>query len=202
MSHPFAIAATCEAIIELLRASYVPEDFGGEALEFKVYAAEDFQQPMTSGVSLFLYEVAHSPSFRQIPEGVGPDSHTERRRLPVELFMLLTAWAPTASRQHEIIGWMMRTLSDAPVLTAPLLNGYRADVFDDSESVELSAVKLDIDEYRRLWETLEPRTFRLSVAYRARTLLLTSPRKPTGGVLSDAGVLKSRRVTDALPAER
>lgn len=196
MSHPFAIAATCDAIIEVLRRSHVPADFGDEPFDFRVYTAEDFRQPMTQGVSLLLYHVAHVPTFQQIPEGVGPDARTERRRLPVELHLLLTPWAPTADRQHEIIGWMMRTLCDAPVLTAALLNGLRSQVFDEKETVELTPVELRFDEYARIWAALAPATFRPSVAYRARTLLLASPPRPAGGVLTEAGVIMARRETD------
>ena len=41
-----AIANTCEAVIRLLRASYVPALFNDAALDFQVYVADNFQQPM------------------------------------------------------------------------------------------------------------------------------------------------------------
>lgn len=201
MTHPFAIAATCEAIVQLLRASHVPDDFGGDALEFRVCSADDLRPPITYGVSLMLYRVAQNREFQQIPESVGPDSRTERRRLAVELDLLLTAWAPTAAKQHELMGWTMRTLADVPVLTAPLLNGYRAGLFEERDTVELVAIDLEIAELLQLWRSLELPAFRPSIAYRARTLLLTSPRKPADGVLLEAGLLNARRATDTHAAK-
>jgi len=109
-----AVAATTEAVIRLLRASFNPADFNNASLDFQVYVADDFLKPMDEGVSLLLYRIYHdgpnrTPAGRMLPNGQrGPT------KLPVELHFLLTAWAKTASLQHEIAGWMMRTLEDNP----------------------------------------------------------------------------------------
>src|SRR5207248_2211735 len=49
-----AIAAVSEAIIHLLEREYDPADFNGHPLQFRVFLARDFSQPMDAGVSLFL----------------------------------------------------------------------------------------------------------------------------------------------------
>jgi hypothetical protein len=53
-----AVPAVTEAVIELLQADYLaaPQFFNNE-LEFKIYLAKDFTQPMAAGVSLFLYRI-------------------------------------------------------------------------------------------------------------------------------------------------
>lgn len=199
MSHPFAIAATCEAVVRVLRASYVAADFGGEALDFQVYVADDFAQPMDRGVSLFLYRVMRNTLPRKVPGRVRQDGRVERPRLPVELHFLLTAWAKKASLQHEITGWMMRTLEDTPVLTAPILNGYRADVFDAGDSVELTAAELTVEDSFRIWETLVSHTYQLSVPYIARTLYLDSYREPMGGALVQERIFPMHAVVEVAP---
>lgn len=174
MSRPSAIASTCEAIVRLLRASYDPRDFGDESLDFQVYVAEDFANPMERGVSLFLYRVVRDGVPRQPPGRVLRDGRVERTRLPVDLYFLLTAWAKRASLQHEIAGWMMRVLEDSPLLTAPLLNGYRADVFSSDETVEIVQAEMTVEDMFRIWETLVSHTYQLSVPYVARTVYLDS----------------------------
>lgn len=181
MSRPSAIASTCEAVVRLLRASYAPRDFGGESLDFQVYVAEDFANPMDRGVSLFLYKVARDGVPRQPPGRVHRDGRIERTRLPVDLYFLLTAWAKHASLQHEIAGWMMRVIEDSSLLTPPLLNGYRADVFAADETVELIPAEMTVEDLFRIWETLVSHTYQLSVPYVARTLHLDSVLPQTRG---------------------
>jgi len=52
-----AVAATTEAIIRLLRSSFNPADFNNTPLNFQVYVADDFLNPMDEGVSLLLYRI-------------------------------------------------------------------------------------------------------------------------------------------------
>src|SRR5438309_398907 len=137
-----AITIACEAVMYLLRTSYQPEDFNNNELEFRVYLAKDFAQPMTAGVSLFLYRVMHNGSHRTPSGRLGPQGERYRTQLPVDLHFLLTAWAQEASLQHTIAGWMMRTMEDTPILPVSLLNAVTPDVFRPDETVEISLTEL------------------------------------------------------------
>src|SRR5580698_8308535 len=128
MASPSAISATSESIIRLLRSSYKPVDFNNAALDFQVYVANDFRTPMDEGVSLLLYRIYHHGSPRTTLGRMQPNGQRDRTKLPLELHFMLTAWAKQASLQHEIAGWMMRTLEDNPVLYPGLLNSYKPDV--------------------------------------------------------------------------
>jgi uncharacterized protein DUF4255 len=181
MASTVAIASTCEAVVRLLRANFDPDEFNHEALDFQVYVADNFVQPMDQGVSLLLYRIYHNPSMGASLSP--PRRHGERTgpRLPVDLHFLLTAWAKTASRQHEIAGWMMRVMEDNSTVPASLLEAYQPGVFHPDEAVELALGDLSTEDLFRIWEVMINHVYQLSVPYVARVLQLESKFTPKVG---------------------
>ena len=91
-----AIETASKALIHLLETSYAPDDFDVQ-LQFEVYVAESFKQPITAGVSLFLYRVTANGSHR-IPAGrQAPGGGRYDTQLPLDLHYLITIWAQDAS---------------------------------------------------------------------------------------------------------
>jgi len=175
-----AIAATCEAVIYLLRSNYNPDAFNQE-LEFKVYSAKDFAQPIEAGVSMFLYRIFvngmnRSPAGRQ-----GTNGRRHKNKLPLDLYFLLTAWGRDASLQQTITGWMMRTLEDTPVLPSGLLNTMMPETFDPSDTVELSLVDMSSEDLFHLWEIVGTSNYHLSIPYIARNVNIESTREKVEG---------------------
>ena len=173
MATPIAIAGACEAVIRLLRSSYDPTQFNQGALDFQVYVADNFTNPMDQGVSLLLYRIYHNGTARTPPGRLLPQGRL-RTRLPVDIHFLLTAWGRTASRQHEIAGWMMRVMEDHPTLPAELLNAYRPGVFHPTEAVEVTLGELATEDLFRIWEVMISHVYQLSVPYVARVLQIES----------------------------
>lgn len=168
-----AIGAACEAVIRLLQQSWQPARFDDAPLQFKVYATKDFEdRTIASGVSLFLYRVAVSPVQRTSP-GKRKDGKLHRPQLPLELYFILTPWAQQASLEHEILGWMMRTIEDTPILSAGVLNTLLPNVFAPEETVEIVQGQLTNEEMFRVWDVL-PGDYRISVPYMARTVRIDS----------------------------
>jgi hypothetical protein len=174
MATTSAIAATCEAIVRLLRSSYNPADFNNAPLDFQVYVPEDFLNPMDEGVSLFLYRIYHDGTYRTPPGRIQPNGQRGRTKLPLELHFLLTSWAKKASLQHEIAGWAMRTLEDYPVLYPSLLNAYRPDVFFPEETVDVALAQLSVEDMFHIWEVLINHIYQLSIPYVARVVQIES----------------------------
>jgi len=127
MASTSAISAVTESVISVLRNNYNSADLGD--LDFQVYVANNFLTPMPEGVSLLLYRIYHDGSNRTPPGRLQPNGQRGRTKLPLELHFMLTAWAKTATVQHEIAGWMMRTMEDNPLYYPSLLNSYKPDVF-------------------------------------------------------------------------
>lgn len=176
-----AVATVCEAVVELLRASYHSEDFNNE-LEFRVFTPRDFANPMANGVSLFLYRIYPNGAHRTPVGRLGPDGRRLQTELPVELHFLLTVWGREASLQHTVAGWMMRTLEDTPILSAGLLNSVTAEVFRADETVEISLTELSTENLLRIWEVLGLNVYQLSVPYIARILQLESVQAEPSGL--------------------
>jgi hypothetical protein len=174
MATTSAIAATTEAIVRLLRSSYIPGDFNNASLDFQVYVADDFLKPMDEGVSLFLYRIYHDGSNRSPAGRLQPNGQLARNKLPVELHFLLTAWAKTASLQHEIAGWMMRALEDNPILFPSLLNTYKSDVFFAEETVEVALAQLSTEDMFNIWDVIIRHVYQVSVPYVARVVRIES----------------------------
>lgn len=182
MATSSAVAATSEAVVRLLRSSYDPADFNQAPLDFQVYVAENFQRPMDEGVSLLLYRVYPDGTNRTPPGRLLPNGRRNRPKLPLELHFLLTAWARTASLQHEIVGWLMRTLEDNPVLYPSLLNAYRSDVFLPEETVEIAVAQLSVEDLFHIWEVMISHVYQLSVPYVARVVRIDSKEETAQGI--------------------
>lgn len=168
-----AISAVSRSVINILEANFDPADFNND-LEFGVYTAADFNNPMTAGVSLFLYRVYHNGTNRTPIGRMGADGRRRRPRLPIDMHFLLTVWGPSAALQHAVAGWTMRTLEDHPLLTAGFLNAEEANTFHPDEVVEIGPVELNNEELLRIWEGLVRNTYHLSIPYVARTVMIDS----------------------------
>jgi hypothetical protein len=195
-----AINAVTEGVLQLLRTSYDPEDFNQE-LEFKAFTARDFANPISAGVSLFLYRVV-ACGVQRTPAGpVQIDGRAAGTLLPVDLRFMLTVWGGEASLQHLIVGWMMRVLEDHPILSAGLLNTVVPASFDPNETVEISLAELSNEDLLRMWDTLVQNVYQLSVPYVGRIVRIEPIRRREQG-----GGLVQERVLEAAafepPAER
>ncbi|HED32735.1 MAG TPA: DUF4255 domain-containing protein [Gammaproteobacteria bacterium] len=185
-----AIMAVSEAIVNLLRSSYMPEDFNNE-LEFKVFTSKDFStNSISNGVSLFPYRIYTNGSHR-IPAGrVGSDGRPLKHKLPVELHCLVTVWGKEASLQNSLAGWIMRTLEDNAILPANLLNSVVADVFHADETVEISLAELTTEDLFRIWDVLGMNIYQLSIPYVVRIIEIDSMQSMPSG----EGLVQQRRV--------
>jgi hypothetical protein len=169
-----AISAVSDAIVYLLESQYSPADFDGNTFQFKTYSARDFLTPMDAGVSVFLYRIYPNSVHRTPPGRLGVNGHRQRPMLPLDLHLLLTAWAKDASLQHAIAGWMMRVLEDMPSLPPGLLNHRYPDTFQSDETVELCVTELSTEELFRIWEVIVNNAYQISVPYIASNVRIES----------------------------
>ncbi len=181
-----AIAAVSEGVLQLLRSHYDPGQFNQE-LEFKVYTARDFANPLSAGVSLFLYRVVPCGIHRTPPGPPAIDGTVSETLLPLDLHFMLTVWGGEASLQHTIAGWMMRTMEDHPIFPAALLNAVVPASFEPDETAEICLAELTNEDLLRMWDTLVQNVYQLSVPYVARIIRIRSSRshEPGNGIVQE-----------------
>ena len=168
-----AIAATGQAMLGLL-SDAVPRDQFPNA-QFELYQMSNFQQPMEEGISLFLYRIAANTSRRNLPPTTGPDGRRFRPPIPLDLYYVATAWAPTAVRQQRLLGWTIRMFEDVPVLPTGLLNNYgpEPEIFKQGETVEIILDSLTLQDLNNFWGVSKS-SLQLSIGYVARMLHIQS----------------------------
>jgi len=168
-----AIAATGQAILGLLADACPKPEFDGAL--FELYQPANFQNPMSEGISLFLYRVTVNLGQRNQATRPRPGGLRPRPPLPLDLYYMLTPWSPTAERQQRLLGWAMRTLEDTPILPSGHLNHYapEANVFQPAETVELFYEPISVQDMVTIWDVFKPHQ-QLSVTYVARMVSLES----------------------------
>lgn len=177
--------------MQLLRSNYDANDFNQE-LEFRVFTARDFANPIAAGVSLFLYRVVPCGVQRTPPGPMHIDGSVAETLLPVDLHFMLTVWGGEASLQHTIAGWMMRVIEDHPIFPAALLNAVIPSSFAPDETVEICLAELTNEDLLRMWDTLVQNVYQLTVPYVARIVRIQSTRRrEQGGGLVQERVLQA-----------
>lgn len=173
MAKAQAIAVVGQAVLGML-ADNIPQTEFTNA-RFELYQTSNFASPMEEGISLFLYRVEINSSLRNLPNRTGLDGITRRPPLPLDLYYLLTVWAKDVVKQQRILGWAMRTLEDAPVLSAGRLNNFapESEVFQPNEKIELIYQPLSLQDLANLWSAFKV-SLPMSVAYIARVVGIDS----------------------------
>jgi Pvc16 N-terminal domain len=169
-----AIAATGQAMLGLLADACPRDEF--PTAQFELYQLSNFQQsPMEEGVSLYLYRIAANTSRRNLPPTVAPDGRRFRPPIPLDLYYVATAWAPTAVKQQRLLGWTIRMFEDVPILPTGLLNNYgpEPEIFKTGETVELILDSLTLQDLNNLWSNAKNNP-PLSVGYIARMIRIES----------------------------
>lgn len=179
-----AIETVSDVLVRLLQASHDPEDFGGQRLHFAVYQGEDFRSAgsnsLTTGVSLFLYRVVVNGSVRTPPGRRLPSGDRQRTQLPLDLHYLVTIWATSATTQHQIAGWIMRTFESTPIIPEGVLHGARPNVFTPDETVEIVLNDLTNEDLFRIWDILGA-SYHLSIPYLVRNVRIEAHETVTEG---------------------
>lgn len=119
------------------------------------------------GLSVWLYRVDATTDRRTVmPAPVLPGQRRGGEGLALELHYLITPVAAGPEDEQAVLGRVLETLRDYPVLTGPDLRGGLTG------EVRLSLETLTLDESTRLWAALQE-PYRLAVAVLARPLTPT-----------------------------
>ncbi|MEM6253925.1 MAG: Pvc16 family protein [Cyanobacteria bacterium P01_D01_bin.156] len=185
-----ALDAVCDAIAHILRTSMTEQSaelgLGGINPRFSVYQSGDFSNPdptraVSSGASVFLYRALPNLSHRTPSGAILPDGRQRHSKLPLDLYILITIWGESPSTQNRLVGWVMRTLEDYPLIPASVLNigNSETPIFEEHETVELLLSEMNGDELLQLWDMLGGDgvfPYQVTIPYLVRNLFLESRR--------------------------
>jgi hypothetical protein len=165
-----AIRAVSEALRSLVEAARVGTPFSTASVQ--ILQTAEFSTPPVEGISIYLHRVSVHTSVRNLPPRVAVDGTRYRPSLPLDLHYLVTPWAKNASRQHELLGWAIRTIEDQPTLSTALLN-QSIPCFREGEVVDVVAQPLTATELVAVWE-FNKASMQPSMTYMARMICLDS----------------------------
>jgi hypothetical protein len=143
------------------------------------------------GLTVSLYRVSVSGTQRsQTPRR---DEKTGKLYQPsrlVDLHYLITPWAGTPEKQHQILGWLINLIEDHGVVSSAQLNRnlIDPDTFGPAESVQINFESLALSDHFNLWDKLRT-SFPASVTCVARMVALDSTMP-----VDEAIAVKTRRL--------
>jgi hypothetical protein len=180
MSSYMVIAAVSEALRGILW-----EEFNADAVIRPVVGSESaivFRNPTETArdsgnrLSLWLYQITENEFVKNQPmlrvNENGRHTTTQFPPLGLNLFYLVTPFAPSGEADHMLLGKTMQVLYDnATILLQDITNAI-------AEEVRVIFCRLTLEELTRIWDALkEP--YRLSVCYQVRVTRIDSLRTPS-----------------------
>jgi hypothetical protein len=180
------IRSTSLTLQALLRARFLADPriapFFAGVMDVTLNNPEEMATNGIEGVSLWLYRVVRDEErLNAPPERLGPD-RLRPPPLPVRLHYLITpiiavnaavlAFSP--EREHLLLGKVLQTLYDVPLLRGTLLQD---DLAGTPLELGVRLETLSLEEITRVWEGLN-RPYQLSVSYEVAVVPIASEREP------------------------
>lgn len=206
-----AVNAVCNAIVHILRSSMAEQaaelNLTSINPRFEVYQPDDFADSgsprhINSGASIFLYRALPNLLHRTPSGHIRPDGQRQIPKLPLDLYLLITIWGESPSTQNRLLGWVLRTLEDYPLIPASVLNiGSNSTIFEQNEAVELLLSEMEGEELLQLWDMLGNGEvhYQVTIPYLVRNLLLDSRRTLATGEPVQSRTLEMYELDEVLP---
>jgi len=108
------------------------------------------------GFTVSLYRVSVSGTQRPQTPRRDKNGKLYRPSRLVDLHYLISPWAQSTDKQHQMLGWLITLIEDKGTLSSALLNQKIADpqTFGLLESVQLGFESLPLTEHFSLWDKL------------------------------------------------
>ncbi len=192
MSGHLVLSTVSKKLQEILWEAYQDEP---EILEFVSSDADivltnptQTAQDSAKRLSLWLYQINENEFLKnQPPRRTNGHSTLHDAPLALNLFYLITPFAPSGELDHILLGKTMQVLYDNATI---YLNDVDNNVF---EELRIIFCRLSLEELTRIWEALrEP--YRLSVCYQVKVTSISSQQ-----VMDKARVVEVSRDHGSVP---
>ncbi len=171
-----AIYGLSNAIKHLIEESY-PSEWGTLTVSVvQPTAISGGIENNKEGFTVSLYRVSVSGTQRsQTPRRDERNGKLYRPSRLVDLHYLITPWATSTDKQHQMLGWLITLIGDQGTILSAQLNHKLADpnTFGLLESVQLGFELMPLTEHFNLWDKLR-NNFPASVTCVAHMVALDS----------------------------
>jgi hypothetical protein len=157
------------------------------------------------GVSIWLYRIERDEQTLNYPPRRLPNDSVEHRPLPLRLHYLVTPvfsniglGANVSTTEQEVLGVVLQTFNDLPILKGSLLQD---DLAGSDLQLAVRLESLDLEAITRIWDALEG-SYQLSVSYEVSLVFIDSARPaqsiaPVHSVHTDHGLVLGRDTAEA-----
>jgi hypothetical protein len=186
MASADAVRDTADTVVNILRAGIPSVD----PSKIAVATPDEFEamrDPVKPNITVFVYRIAVNPQMRNNPRRVRSDGVIMPPLLPLELSLLITAWAKDTRDELRLIGRILQVLHDHRELGAADLAGTS---WEKEDTVQLVLESLALEDHYRIWDANEV-PYRLSLTYMARVVGIA----PTEELVAPPVVSADLRVT-------
>lgn len=189
MSNFLAIATVTAALRRTLQAA-LDTDVPGAKVTTVRPDGSGSDVPQTSA-NLYLYQVTPNASLSNIdmPNRSSEGRLIQRPQVALDLHYLLTFYGDDKElKPQRLLGSVVRTLHDRPVLTRQMIKNTIADptfpflhdsnLADALETVKFIPASLSLEELSKLWSVFFQTPYQLSVAYIGTVIFIESEEAP------------------------
>lgn len=162
-----AIEAVGEGIARHLRRAWDLGPLASLSCDFKLVGTKEIKalNDNSAMCGIYLYRVTHNEYTRNQPL-VAP-----LRPTVVDLHYLFGIWLDTASREHSVLGWLLRELSRYPVLDSGML--LASGSFTVNDRLQFVPAELSLDDTTKLWQLINTQ-YRPSLTYVVRNVQIVA----------------------------
>ena len=175
MSDYTVIRGVSETLRELLRAHITNDtepQLNGVSIDLRS-PKEMREDSEAQGVSLWLYRIVRNPDLLNRPPPRPAPDQIARHALPIDLYYLVTPIAPESTDEQVLMGRVLQTFNDHPILRGSDLQ----DPLADPDEIRLALETPSVEEQTRIWNALQE-SYQLSVSYRVQLVTIEAAHEP------------------------
>ncbi len=180
MSNYLAIATVTATLQRLVQAALQKDVEGARVTTFGL--SEIGKNPLELGVNVFLYQATNNFALNNADlAAFRATGNTTRRQAALDLYYMLSFYGNNNLLQpQQMLGCVVRTLNDRPVITPAMIRNTVAevdflkdsDLAEQIQQLELFALNLDLELLSKTWSLFSDTSYVLSVAYKVTVVII------------------------------
>lgn len=125
-------------------------------------------------LSVFLYRIEENGYMKNLPREEIGSSHLKRQPLYLDLYFMLTPYAPKEIDEHEILGRAMQILHDKSILKSTDAEVAGMVFAGLDEEIHITLFPITLDDQTKIWSALKEVPYKLSAYYKVTVAKIDS----------------------------